>query len=261
MIVFLKLTTAGIDSGPFDLYSNSDEYFEPFEENVSRDSLTTGYSTDVPDNATIVRIESTGDCISSVDITLRDLDCNLEGYTGEITSTSTSTTTTTTTAYSVGQAAFGGIIGYVLQLGDPGYVAGVQKGLVVATTDIAGGGQWGCSGITIPGANGIAIGTGQQNTIDIVNGCNTGGIAARLCHNYSITVGGVTYDDWFLPSANELNKILLNSTTIGGVWNSVYWSSFQGTPAYAWAQGPLLEGFYDYRYYSYAVRPTRYFQQ
>ena len=96
MIVFLQLTTAGVDSGPFDLYSNLDAYSEPFEENISRASLITGYSTDVPDYATVVRITSKEDCISSVDITLRDVECDLEGYTGVITTTSTSTSTTST---------------------------------------------------------------------------------------------------------------------------------------------------------------------
>jgi uncharacterized protein (TIGR02145 family) len=92
MIVFLQLTTAGIDSGPFDLYSNLDAYSEPFEENVSRDSLIAGYSTDVPDYATTVRITSKENCISSVDITLRDVECDLDGYTVEITTTTTTTT-------------------------------------------------------------------------------------------------------------------------------------------------------------------------
>ena len=98
MIVFLKLTTAGVDSGPFDLYSNLDAYSEPFEENVSKASLIAGYSTDVPDYATTVRITSKENCISSVDITLRDVECDLEGYTGEITTSTSSTTSTTTTA-------------------------------------------------------------------------------------------------------------------------------------------------------------------
>jgi hypothetical protein len=101
MIVFLQLTTAGIDSGPFDLYSNLNSFSEPFEENVSRASLVAGYSTTVPDNAIIVRITSKEDCISSVDITLRDVECNLEGYTGEITTTSTSTTSTTSTTTTI----------------------------------------------------------------------------------------------------------------------------------------------------------------
>lgn len=92
MIVFLQLTTAGVDSGPFDLYSNLDAYSEPFEENVSRDSLIAGYSTTVPDNAVTVRITSKENCISSVYITLRDVECDLAGYTEEITTTSTTTT-------------------------------------------------------------------------------------------------------------------------------------------------------------------------
>jgi hypothetical protein len=72
MTVLFKLTIAGSDSGPFDLYSNLDGYDTPFEENVSRAALTasSGYSTTVPDNATIVRIKSTGVCVNFIDITL-----------------------------------------------------------------------------------------------------------------------------------------------------------------------------------------------
>jgi len=114
MIVFLQLTTAGIDSGPFDLYSNLDGYSEPFEENVSRASLVAGYSTTVPDNAITVRITSKEDCISSVDITLRDVECNLEGYTGEITTTTTTTITLPPCSYVLLADINGYILRYIL---------------------------------------------------------------------------------------------------------------------------------------------------
>lgn len=71
MTVLLTLTTAGVDSGPFDLYSNLDGYVSAFETGVSRTSLLAGYSTAlVPDYTTIVRVQSVGDCSNKVDITL-----------------------------------------------------------------------------------------------------------------------------------------------------------------------------------------------
>lgn len=97
MIVFLKLTTAGSDTGPFDLYSNLDGYDTPFETGVDVAILEAGYSTEVPDGATIVRIQSTGDCINYIDITLRLAECDLAGYVENITTTTTSTSTSSTT--------------------------------------------------------------------------------------------------------------------------------------------------------------------
>lgn len=91
MIVLLTLTTAGSDSGPFDLYSNLDGYTTAFETGVDKATLEAGYSTTVPDGATIVRITSTGDCVNSVDITLRLAECDLAGYVENITTTTTTT--------------------------------------------------------------------------------------------------------------------------------------------------------------------------
>jgi hypothetical protein len=71
MTVLLTLTTAGVDSGPFDLYSNTDGYLAAFETGVSRAALLAGYSSAlVPNFTTIVRVQSTGDCTNKVDITL-----------------------------------------------------------------------------------------------------------------------------------------------------------------------------------------------
>lgn len=70
MTVLLTLTGAGIDTGPFDLYSNLDGYTVPFEIGVSKVALQAGYSTSVPDYAATVRIKSAGNCINFVDIIL-----------------------------------------------------------------------------------------------------------------------------------------------------------------------------------------------
>jgi hypothetical protein len=125
--------------------------------------------------------------------------------------------------YFIGQAALGGKIAYILQPSDPGYVAGEQHGLVAATADISTSVfVWGCNGTNIPGAMGIDIGTGNQNTIDIMAGCATPNIAARLCGD--LVEGG--YSDWYLPSRIELTQLYNNRVAIGGFnLSTFYWSS------------------------------------
>jgi hypothetical protein len=150
------------------------------------------------------------------------------------TSTSTSTTTTTTTqaGYTIGQVALGGVIAYILQPGDPGYDAGVQHGLVTTLASAELFAAWGCQGTLITGADGTAIGTGNQNTIDIMADCATPGIAARLCGN--LNTGG--YSDWYLPSQNELNALYTNRVAIGGFQNDNYFSSTESDGDYAFGQ-------------------------
>jgi len=162
--------------------------------------------------------------------------------TSSTTSSTTSTTTTTTTAaptttttttlapippgtYTVGEAALGGRIAYILQPGDPGYDAGSEHGFVATVADL-GSAEWGCYGTYIPGAIGTAIGTGNQNTLAILAVCSTAGIAAKLCND--LVEGG--YSDWYLPSIDELNKLYLNRIAIGGFLVNIYWSSTEDSP-------------------------------
>jgi len=123
----------------------------------------------------------------------------------------------------------GGKLAYILQPGDPGYVANETHGLIAAASDQSSA-EWGCFGTTISGADGTALGTGNQNTIDIMAGCSTAGIAARICGD--LVLNG--YSDWFLPSKDELNKLYINRVAIGGFASDYYWSSSQNDGTNAW---------------------------
>jgi len=90
MTVLITLTTAGTDSGPFNLYSNLDGFISVFESGVAKIDLEAGYpSSLVPDYTTTIRVMSTSSfCLNYVDIPVE---------TTTTTSTSSSSTTTTTT--------------------------------------------------------------------------------------------------------------------------------------------------------------------
>jgi hypothetical protein len=130
--------------------------------------------------------------------------------------------TFSTLALAIGQSYQGGIIAYVDASG--------LHGLIAAPSN-QGTAQWGCEATTIPGADGTGIGTGNQNTIDIMNGCSTAGIAARICGN--LVLGG--YSDWYLPSRDELNLLYVNNVAIGGFDTYYYWSSSEVNNLNAWA--------------------------
>ena len=100
---------------------------------------------------------------------------------------------------------------------------------------------YGCYGTNISGAAGTAVGTGNQNTLDIVAAeCPAGPTAGNRC--YDKTSEG--YSDWFLPSKDELNLMhanigqgnTLGLGNIGGFEDGYYWSSTEYSDNKSWTQ-------------------------
>jgi formylglycine-generating enzyme required for sulfatase activity len=148
----------------------------------------------------------------------------------------------------IGQSYCGGIIFYIDGTG--------QHGLIAATSNQSTG-PWGCEGTSITGADGTTIGTGNQNTIDIMAGCSTAGIAARLCGD--LVLGG--FSDWYLPSKDELNQLYINRDAVGGfVTNLYYQSSSESGATYNWMQDFSIGAQYSYyKHFGYNVRAIRAF--
>ena len=131
------------------------------------------------------------------------------------------------------------MIGNTYQGGIIFYLDGNGGGLIAAPSDQSAGAEWGCyeSGY-LPGAQGTAIGTGNQNTIDIEAGCTTTGTAADICANLALN----GYNDWFLPSRNELSNMYQNIGqgnalglgNVGGFSSNSFWSSSENSNTDAW---------------------------
>lgn len=122
----------------------------------------------------------------------------------------------TITALAVGDTFAGGIV-MVLPSGN-------TPGLIVAGGELSL--EWG--GFSI---NTLATSAtdGAANTARIIDeiGNNSGTpYAAQYCNVHSVSVGAVTYDDWFLPASDQLAELITADISESiGIFSNTYWSS------------------------------------
>jgi hypothetical protein len=152
----------------------------------------------------------------------------------------------------------GGFVPEVYEVGDTGPAGGVifyvdtanaypWTYLESALDDISGGKAWASAGFLTTDIVGTstAIGSGAANT-SLILATDENAPAAKACADYSF--GG--YNDWFLPSEDELGLMVDNRTIIGGFsdssfHDSFYWSSSQIDPPYShYEEWALVKNFY-----------------
>ena len=104
--------------------------------------------------------------------------------------------------------------------------------LEVAGNDQSTSWIWGRLGSRIGGTS-LEVGTGAANTENIINSLGAGEYAARIC--YDLELNG--YDDWFLPSREELNLINMNIYSLQVCdFRTNYWSSSEDSSEKSWVQ-------------------------
>jgi Protein of unknown function (DUF1566) len=170
----------------------------------------------------------------------------------DVTALSSSQTSSATQAYSIGEHFGGGIIFYLDKTG--------RHGIIAASADLEEAQSWSRAD-TLTGAQSAKVGAGLNNTNKI---CRVQGVPQSEADNYAalecaeFQANG--YNDWYLPSKDELNEMYLHKDIIGGFLPFAYWSSTEANVSQAWFQnfgnGAQVQ---QEKLAGYSVRPVRYF--
>lgn len=145
--------------------------------------------------------------------------------------------TFTTINYQVGGIGPGGGIifydkgEYSLGLNQPAW-----RYMEVASTDLTFSNgynyfDYGCNNNNMSASYSF-IGGGYQNTVNINNGCSNTQAAGKMC--FTAVING--FDDWFMPSKDDMNIMYTNLIPLGlGNFSPEwYWSSTEASNSNAW---------------------------
>lgn len=154
--------------------------------------------------------------------------------------------------YTIGSIFGGGIICYI----DPSG----QHGIIAAQNDQHNNITWYNGSYISTNTFQTAIFSGKANTATIVSIQGAGSYAAKICDD--LVIG--SFDDWYLPSKEELNMIYQNLkiTGLSTFQSDRYWSSTEYGQYNAWWQ-QFWDGVQGYNHYAknqlFSVRAVRSF--
>ncbi len=156
----------------------------------------------------------------------------------------------------IGEPYGGGIVFYIYDNG--------RHGLIAATSDQDASVEWYNGTNRYTNTTGNGVGAGEMNTTLIItsqtNDNPVGNFAAKVCADYSVTIDGENFGDWYLPSKMELTYMFINKDIVGGFSNQYYWSSTEFSSISAWAQNMANGSFYNLKKSTpFAVRAIRKF--
>jgi len=153
-----------------------------------------------------------------------------------------------TNTLSIGIGYGGGVIAYLYQSGDPGYSSTNIPMLIAAVDDYPVNLPWYPSSSRTWNANNpciscsdqdLILGSGEQNTISIASRL-TGGTWPTNTYIFgaisSFINGG--FNDWFVPSRDELYLIYIQKEEVKGFSPSSYWTS--NDDLYAFSRGIVV---------------------
>jgi hypothetical protein len=169
----------------------------------------------------------------------------------------------------IGDFYQGGVVYYIFNSEDDGYISGEIHGLIAAVNQSSKI-TWSVNLTDGVDSNSVkigntssAIGTGSANTDAIIA---LQGTASSHAAGVARAYNGGGYNDWFLPSLLELNEMYQNKSTVNtttianGGYNlsGFYWSSSESSLGYAFEQS-FYSGIYastdkDFTYNVRAVR-------
>ena len=128
-----------------------------------------------------------------------------------------------TVVLKIGLSYKGGIIFYIDDSG--------KHGLIASTADQSITDPWWNGSFVTTGATSTSDGSANTTAIISAQG-NSGSYAARNCRTYN----GGGFNDWFLPSKDQLNMLYLKKDIVGAFTTNIYWSSTEYDTGEAWVQ-------------------------
>lgn len=174
------------------------------------------------------------------------------------------TVTPTATLYAIGDTGPGG--GIVFHVNPTGFSCGPDLTttctyLEAAPTESEIETTWAETtnqSLAVDGADASGIGHGQRNTLAITG--QTGNEIDNSAAVYASAYTNNGYDDWFLPSKDELDELHLRRGIVDGFAPGSYWSSTEYNAYDAWTRH-FVHGYHSYdskaSLENFRVRPIR----